>query len=193
LALFEALERFGERFMSKLLWAFTPPLLLQPLSIVFGISKITDADGTRSYIGGYNHEASFSMTLATCFLVACFATGLNRTIRNGLLLFCLIGIFIANYRTTIIAIAPLAIAQFSLSIMGSFRRDQRMVVGMGMLILCLMAVIVASWFFRERFQGLYAVIESGGMIKPPTDFTVAEARILSGRPHIWSYYIYGYL
>jgi hypothetical protein len=84
LAVFESLGRLGERFLSVLLWAFLPPLVLQALSIILGIDKRTEADGSASFIGGYNHEAHFSIILATCFIVACMSTALRRIIRNGL-------------------------------------------------------------------------------------------------------------
>ncbi len=192
LGVFEAMERFGpRRFMAMLLWAFVPPLVLQALSVIFGISKGTEAG--VSYIGGYNHEAAFSVTLATCFLVACFANGLNRHLRNGLLLICLVGIYLANYRTTIAAIAPLVVAQFTLGLTSRFVPNQRALVGIAMLVLSVIGVIAASWYLRERFLDVVVVVESGGMIKPPEDFTYQEARLMSGRPYLWSQYIYAYL
>src|SRR4030095_505756 len=82
LGVFEALAKFGERrFLSLLPWGFAPPLILQALSIILGISKGSEATGSVSYVGGYNHEAGFSVILATCFLVACFADGLKRYVR----------------------------------------------------------------------------------------------------------------
>src|SRR5262249_43916236 len=121
LGVFQALEKIGERrFMPMLLWAFAPPLVLQALSIISGTVKGSEADGAASYIGGYNHEAAFSVILANCFFVACFAEGANRAFKNGLILICLAGIYLANYRTAIVAIAPLVIAQYSIGITGRF-------------------------------------------------------------------------
>jgi hypothetical protein len=193
LAVFEALERFGENFMSKLLWAFTAPLCLQVLSLVLGISKLTDDQGSISYIGGYDHEATFSVALATCFVVASFANNISSKVRNGILLLCLVGIFLANYRTTIIAIAPMMIAQFGFAAVRRFRRDQRMLIGMGAITLFFLGLVAASWLLRDRFQDLPAFLESGGMIKPPDEFSFADKKLMSGRSYIWSSYIYAYV
>jgi hypothetical protein len=192
LGVFEALERLGERFMSKFLWAFSLPLVLQFFSLVLGISKGSDADGSASYLGGYDSEAGFSVVLATCFVVACFAEGLGRFARNALLLLCLIAIYFANYRTTIVAMAPLAITQFSLGIVGSFRRDQRMAVATGVLVLALIGIIAAGALLQERFKDLKILAEPSEIIKPPETFTLDD-NTMSGRPRIWSGYVYGYI
>jgi hypothetical protein len=115
-------------------------------------------------------------------------------IRNGLLLISLVGIYFANYRTTMIAIAPMAIAQFTSAISGRFRRDQRPIVAAGAFVIAFAGVIVVGWFLQQRFQDLSTVAESRGlMIKPPAEFSVAEGKTLSGRSYIWSSYLYAYL
>lgn len=194
LSVFEALGRLGQRrFFPALLWAFALPLAFQALSIVLRIGKAGEADGSVSFIGGYNHEAAFSVVLVTCFVVACFADSLNWVLRNTILLACLIGIFFANYRTAIVAIAPIAVVQFAGDIIRRFRHDQRALVGVTALVCCVLGLLVASLFLERRFQDLAIVAESGGMIQPPSEFTWTEARVMSGRPYIWSKYIYGYV
>jgi len=200
LAVFESLERLGERFLSVILWAFLPPLVLQALSIILGIhtaaENYTAAEegGSNSFIGGYNHEANFSIILATCFIVACMSTAVRGIIKSGLLLISLVGIYFANYRTTMIAIAPMAMAQFTAGISGRFIRDQRAIVAAGAFVIGLAGVIGVSWFLQQRFQDVTTVAESRGlMIKPPAEFSVAEGKTLSGRSYIWSSYLYAYL
>lgn len=194
LGVFEALEQIGERrFMPMLLWTFAPSLVLQVLSIILGIDKANEADGSASFIGGYHHEAAFSIVLATCFVVACFADSLKSTIKNGILLTCLVGIFFANYRTTIVAIAPLATAHFAFGIVRRFRHHQRAAVAIGMVLVAAGGLIVVGWVLQQRFEDLAVVAESGVPIKPPTEFSTDERRMMSGRPHIWSTYIYAYM
>ena len=122
------------------------------------------------------------------------STALRGIIRNGLLLISLVGIYFANYRTTMIAIAPMAMAQFTAGISGRFIRDQRAIVAAAAFVIALAGVIGVSWFLQQRFQDVTTVAESRGlMIKPPAEFSVAEGKTLSGRSYIWSSYLYAYL
>src|SRR3546814_14967738 len=78
------------------------------LSVATGLVKASELDGSRSYIGGYNHEAPFSVALVTFFIVASFATGLRRWVKFALLALIFTGIALANYRTSIIPLLPFA-------------------------------------------------------------------------------------
>src|SRR5262249_26319323 len=157
------------------------------------ISKHTEADpDSVSYIGGYYHEAAFSVVMATALVAACFADGLNKYVRNGLIVACLIGIFFANYRTTIVAIAPMLAAYFGFSSLNRFpKRDHPFIVSALILFGCLVFGVI-TMALAERFQDV-GVAASGNVnfFKPPEEYSVDEMRLLSGRPHIWSGYIYG--
>jgi len=194
LAVFEALWRLGEqRFMPVLLWAFVLPLALQALSIILGIDKQTEGEGSASFIGGYSHEADFSVILVTCFIVACFCKALPWIVRNGILSICLVGIVFANYRTTMIAIVPMALVQFAFGISSRFVRDQRTFVGAVTFAVGLLAVVAVHSLLQQRFQDVATVAESRGMmIKPPAQFSADDKRQMSGRPYIWSTYLYAY-
>jgi hypothetical protein len=191
----EALERHGEqRFMRVLLWAFAPLLVFQILSLALGVSKATEADGSVSFIGGYNHEASFSIALATCFVVAAFARNMNVVVKGGLLLALLAGLVLANYRTVMLAIVPIVVTQFALGTTQLFSKAQQAAVGILMSIVCFFAVVVAGSFLQERFQDIFTIVASGvSVIKPPAAFTLSDQGLLSGRAYIWSEYFYGYL
>jgi hypothetical protein len=195
LCLYEALGTLGEdRMMQLLLWSFAPPILLQVISIAFGISKASEADNSVSFIGGYHHESAFSIVLATCFFVACFASGLKRWLRSAILLGCLVGIIAANYRTTILAIAPLVMVQFNADVVSRFPRSQRVIIGSVILAVSLLGVCAAAWILRDRFADMATVLESpGDLFKPPEYYTIDQRHLLSSRPYIWSGYIYGYL
>ena len=195
LSFYEALGQVGEkRATSRLLWSFGPPLLFQVLSVVFGIAKATETDGSTSYIGGYNHEAAFSIILATCLFVSAIATGLSRWLRFAILVACIAGILLANYRTTILAVAPLILAQLNSDILGRFSRRQRVIIGIFVGFITLAMLGIVGWVLRDRFQDLATVLESGTeLMKRPELYTRAEVQMLSARPYIWSYYIYGYI
>ncbi|MDP6881742.1 MAG: O-antigen ligase domain-containing protein, partial [Alteromonas macleodii] len=61
-ALFLSIRVQGQQeTFKKLLVAFVMPVTMQVLSILLGHAKAAEADGSTSFIGGYNHEAAFSM------------------------------------------------------------------------------------------------------------------------------------
>jgi hypothetical protein len=185
----------GGDFMTAMLWSFLPVFLYQALSVAFGVGKLTETDATAmSYIGGYNHEAAFSVILATCLTVACFTTKLNKQVKTGIVIACIAGIVLANYRTTLVAVAPLLLMYFAFSSLRRFPlRDRPFVVSflIGIVAIALGAV---SLLFAERFNDV-SVATSGDVnfFKPPDAYTVEESRLLSGRPRIWSAYIYAWL
>lgn len=195
LSFYEALGKVGEkRATVRLLWAFVPPLLFQVFSVVFGIAKATESDGSTSYIGGYNHEAAFSIILATCLFVGAIATSLNRWLRLVILMGCIAGILLANYRTTIIAVAPLILVQLNADILGRFNRSQRLAIGIFVGIVSLGVFGLAAWVLRDRFADLGTVLDSGTeLMKRPELYSRTEVQMMSARPYIWSGYIYGYL
>ena len=195
IAVYETLNRMGEqRGMGLLLWAMVTPVLFQLLSIAFGITKGSEADGSISFIGGYHHESPFSIVLATGFVIACFATGMKVWVRGAILLALLMGLVLANYRTVLIAIAPLAFVQFNLDFIGRFPKRQRIIIGIAVLGFSSLAALAAAWVLRERFTDLVTVLsDPGALIKEPQYYTPDERKLMSGRPYIWAAYIDGYL
>jgi hypothetical protein len=195
LGVYEALGKWQDgRFMRALLWALAPPLIFQALSIALGVSKQTEADGSASYIGGYYHEGAFSVGLTTFLIVACFAERIPKIVRNGLVLAAIAGIFLANYRTTLLAILPFLAAYFGFSSISRFPAKERPLVVGGLIILGSIALGLATLFLADRFQDM-AVAFSGevNFFKPENEYSVEETRLLSGRPRIWAGYIFAYL
>jgi hypothetical protein len=68
-----------------------------------------------------------------------------------------------------------------------------MVVGIGVLVLAFICIMGAGWFLRERFQDFEIAANPSEIIKPPEEFNIGDVEVMSGRPRIWSGYIYGYL
>lgn len=195
ISVYEGLSEIGEqRMMTLLLWSALIPLLFQALSVVFHVVKASESDGSSSYIGGYNHEAAFSIVLATCFVIACFASGLSTWVRGAVLLILLGGMVLANYRTTILAFAPLAFVQFNLDVLGRFPPRQRALVGIGILTVSGLLALAAAWVLRDRFADLAVTLSNiGDLMKPQDEYTYDERQLLSTRPYIWSGYIYAWL
>jgi hypothetical protein len=190
----EAMARYGEqKFLRVLLWAFVPLIVFQALSVGLDVSKATESDGSISYIGGYNHEAAFSIALATGFVIVAFANGLNFAVKSALLLVLLVGLLLANYRTAILAIVPILFAQFAMGTTGMFPRHQRPAVAVFMMLVGFTSIVTASFFMEDRFRDMAVVLNSGfDLIKPPVDFTRGDVLLLSGRLQIWSEYLYAY-
>ncbi|MCX7358342.1 MAG: O-antigen ligase family protein [Alphaproteobacteria bacterium] len=185
----------GGDFMASMLWSFLPVFIWQLISIAFGYGKMTETDvNSMSYIGGYNHEAAFSVTLATCLTAACFATGIQKQLKFSVIVICVVGIFLANYRTTLVAIAPLLITYLAASSLGRFPLRDRPFVASFLIVAGALTLGILSLFLAERFNDV-TVAGSGDVnfFKPPSEYTVDEGRLLSGRPYIWSSYFYAWL
>lgn len=192
-AFWQAIDRGGARAITRLLWVFLLPLVFQILSIVLGVVKAGESDGSASYIGGYYHEQLFSLILASCFVVTCFATRIRRWLKVGVGLASLVGIALANYRTTIVGMAPLVVVQLFTGIPAAVLPDQRRFVRSALLMFAIVGLLAVGTVERDRFAGLAIAASQGtSLIKPPETFTPDDRRVLSGRPYIWSTYIYAY-
>jgi hypothetical protein len=191
LAVQDCIRRDGDaRILGLLLWAFAPPLIYQALSIGLGVSKATESDGSVSYIGGYNHEAAFSIVLVTCFAVASLAPRVNPVVRILLLAACFAGIFAANYRTSLIALAPLAFGFFVFGIARGAGQGRRIIVSLIGLMAMAGGAVAANMVMADRLADLNTVAsETGDLVRPPEEFTEAERRLLSGRLYVWNQYL----
>jgi hypothetical protein len=192
-ATFEALRQDDGQLMSRLIWAFAPLLLFQALSLALHLPKGAEAGDGLVWIGGFNHEAAFSVALTAGFLATCLAHGLKPALRIGFLCAMLAGIVLAGYRTTIFAVAPLALAIFWAVMTLHVTPQQRRAVAAVMLVVCLVGAAVFAVLYQARFADLGAFLaDPGALIKPPREFTQVERNILSARPLIWSRYLYAY-
>ncbi|QGZ94044.1 O-antigen ligase family protein [Terricaulis silvestris] len=196
LGVFGAMQRSRNGdFMAALLWAFAPALIFQAASVVLRIGKATELTaGSVSYIGGYNHEAAFSVILITCLTVTCFAERVRPVVKNGLIIACVAGLVLANYRTALVAVAPLLLFYLGATSLQRFPFRDRPFVISALIVMGGVALGLASILFAERFQDV-GIAASGDVnfFKPPEAYSVEESRLLSGRPRIWSMYIFGWL
>src|SRR3546814_17102227 len=87
LAAFQGLRRDPEaRFLTWAVFSFLPLLVFQALSLALNMPKgAEDGDGLV-WIGGYNHEAAFSVALLTGFMVGGFARSAPRAVRIAFLM-----------------------------------------------------------------------------------------------------------
>lgn len=193
-AVFQALRIDPEaRFVNWAMVSFLPLLVFQVLSLALNLPKGSEDGDGLVWIGGYNHEAAFSVAMMTGFLVGCFARSAPRAIRVAFLTATFLGILLAGYRTTILAFAPLALAVFLSGLTLSVRRDQRAPMAITAVVMGVLLVAVAALLYRESFTDLAAFLaDPAGLIKPPRDFDLLERQVMSARPLIWSSYIYAW-
>lgn len=190
----EALARQGEqRFLKLLVWTFLPLIVFQGLSVVLGVSKATETDGSTSYIGGYNHEAAFSVALATGFVMTTVVKELKAAVKTALLTAMLAGLLLANYRTSIIAIVPTLFVQFALGSTEQFPKRQRLLIGSVMALAGFAFVVAASIFMEDRFSDVGTLLSSGtDLIQRPHLFNRENGQLMSGRIVIWNQYLFAW-
>jgi O-antigen ligase len=179
-----------KKFVLSLLVSFAPLLVFQIMSIIFHVPKATESDGSASYLGGYYHEAAFSIALIALLIVIALTHAIPRWIKIVVIPLIMVSIVLANYRTAILAALPLLIYY---ALYGLSRPVDRRVRGM-LVILAGVAVIVAgglALMTLTRFKDLQVVLQNGtALIKPPNEFGAADRELLSGRFQIWSQYLY---
>lgn len=181
-------EGFGT-FLGKAAIILMLPLVLQFESLALGVAKAGEADGSASYIGGYNHEASFSLLLMSALLVV--AMNQRLSIRTQLLVaaLCVSGVLLANYRTAIGAIAPMLVALTLVNGMRNVVRSQQLYALAAASLIVLGLLPIALSLFSERFETLVLLLQNPGLpFKDPGAFTFEERKVMSGRALIWANY-----
>jgi len=195
ISVFQAMRRDAEgRWIDWAMVAFLPLLVFQVLSLALNLPKGSEDGGGIVWIGGYNHEGAFSVALVAGFTVGCFARSSPAAVRVLFLLATLIGIQFAGYRTSILALTPLALATFLVGLTVSVRRDQRALMATAAIVGGLIIVATAAVFYSDKFSDLATFLsDPSQLIKPPREFNYADRQVMSARPLIWSSYLYAWL
>jgi hypothetical protein len=186
-------EEETARFSAALLVAFLPPLAFVLVSVLFGVTKQGESDGSVSYIGGFYHESVFSVSVAGGLIAACFATRLNGFARWGFILTSIVAMLLANYRTTIIAMLPLLLYMFAAGPLGALRREGRPLAGAvaGLAALLLLASLNIDFGTRVQSVVNFAA-KPTEFLRPTYSFTRDERSEASGRAYVWSQYYNAY-
>ena len=195
LALVQAIDESRDSsIVRRLIWALAPALVFQILSVGMGIAKSGESDGSASFIGGFNHEAVFSILLVASFFIISVAPRIPFWLRAALLAYCIMGLFLANYRTSILAVLPLVCGYVAFAFPNEFRAGQRTFPWMITIVGALLAVFALGDFASTRMADLQDLVASDvPLIRSPDEFTAGEADIFSGRWHLWNVYIEQYL
>ena len=194
-AAFEALSRHGSgAVLRTLIVAFLPPLALQALSVVVGLGKFSTSDNSICYIGGYNHEAAFSIIVLTFLYCSCFLEP-DRPILTAMCIpLALVGLLLANYRTSLLAAVPILVAA---PLIGAIRRvspSDRPFILVVFGLVGAMLFYAATIALQERFNDLFVTLSNiSDLAKTPEYYTASDEELLSARAVIWSRYISAYI
>lgn len=184
-----------DKVFRLLLIPVTLPLFLQILSVMLHVPKVGETDGADSYIGGYNHEASFSIVLLVGILAACLIRDIRLPAKLGLLAYGVMAILLANYRTSILSVLPLVATSVLSAVPRVVVAKQRVLMVAAVIIAVSGLAVVGTMVGGDRFSDLSTASqeqEQGALIKRPETFSPTERRVLSSRPYIWSMYYYGW-
>ena len=190
-ALFLSIRRQGQNeTFKKLMVAFTMPLTLQVFSVLLGHAKSAEADGSTSYIGGYNHEAAFSMIIVSfIFVVGLIERGTIR-FRTSLFTLAVFLLVLVNYRTAILTILPIAAVFYFTLVEQRLKPSQKAPVLTVVTALFVMIFFGLSLTMQERFADVGLMLSNLDLItKAPIYFSETEKDIMSARVFIWSQYI----
>lgn len=173
---------------------FLMPFLLQLFSILFGEFKAAEADGSASYIGGYNHEAAFSMMLVSFVILLSVVPKKTINWHKTLFFTGVFFIYMANYRTAILAVLPVILIFIYSSL------NQKITPRYKLLISLFSSVALLGFFLlffnlqQDRFQDISIFFMTfDELIKAPAYFTLEERRIFSSRVYIWSQYLTAFI
>lgn len=189
-----ALSTLGQELVvPALLSALSLPLVAQIFSIVLGNVKAAESDGSRSFIGGFNHESTLSMLLLAALVLTAHLSRPRQgalSIRTPLAALAAIGIVLANYRTSLLAGAPVLVATFIERAAAPWQtRSQGVVVLIVVCILGAVAVFAAD-LLQERFVDLLSGSEVMRLtFSAPENFTTVQQDLFSARAYLWSQYL----
>lgn len=194
-ALFLSIRSQGQNeTFKKLLVAFFMPVTLQVLSVVLGQGKASESDGSVSYIGGYNHEAAFSMIIVSFIFVVGLTKRSTIRFRTTLFTMAVFLLVLVNYRTAILTILPIAAVFYFTLIEQRLKPSQKAPILTVVTMLFMMVFFALSFTMQERFADVGVMLSNLDLIvKAPMYFSEAEQDIMSARVYIWSQYINAFM
>ena len=190
-ALFLSIRSQGQNeTFKKLLVAFVMPISLQVFSVLLGNAKAAEADGSVSYIGGYNHEAAFSMIIVSFIFVVGLVERSSIKFRTSLFTLAVFLLVLVNYRTAILTILPIAAVFYFSLVEQRLRPSQKAPVLTIVTMLFALVFLGLSLTMQERFADVGLMLGNLDLItKAPIYFSETEKDIMSARVYIWSQYI----
>lgn len=186
-----------KKTLKVVLMAYAFPLIMLLLSILFGVAKKSELDGSTSFVGGFFHEAVFSTVIFTAafFTLTYLKTFItSRPVQKTLYLSLALGgffvlMFFINYRTSIIAFILMTgvLVLLTAHTAKPFHKVLFLVaVGLTSLWVATFDLGTSS----ERFADLpNAYNNASDLVTYPENYTRDDRRLFSGRLYMWSAYI----
>jgi hypothetical protein len=188
-------ERHGfSRLAALILPAFLVPIAFQMASVALGVVKAAENDGSMSYIGGYFHESGMATALLGLLFVTSLARITTPLVKPVLILLVSVGLVLANYRTALMAAAPMVVAALTAGAIRAFSPRQRMLVTVLVIPVSVLAFTSVASSLAERMADVSTLLSRWDLIfQAPATFTAEDRGLMSGRVYIWSTYIDTYL
>jgi len=195
LLLYGAVTRHGcDRVLRLLFPAFALPVALGLLSFLLGFGQVAENDGSVSYRGGYLHESIYSVIAFTSLAIALLIKWRRAWLRYLFTGLVFAAIFVANYRTSIIALAPVLVMLGYGAFTAMTPARFRVSVGIFAVIFSFVAATTLLDSLPDRYTDLLTLSQLENVdITQPQELTDDERRLLSSRIYIWSRYINAYL
>jgi hypothetical protein len=180
-----------DKTLLTILKAFYMPVGLMILSILLGESKATENDGSTSYVGGYNHEAAFSMIIVSFTLIVGILRKGVLKFQTSLFFLGVILIVFVNYRTALLTVLPIifvyVMTATSSKVAPKFRLPLVSIVIIGFFFV----FTIISTLMAERFADIGTILSNWQeLMKAPVYFTENEQDLFSARVYLWSQYLY---
>ena len=178
--------------------ALLTPVILQYVSIALNNPKDpgdTDLEVLTThgvnYIGGYYHEAVFSVILLTFLFVSMNAKPvLSRAGRMLSVTSAVIGLYFANYRTSLLSAVPAIAAFFLTSLSANTSRRYKALAIYAVVVLGIGAAFFTPKSYLEKFADVPSLITQLNLItQHPSEFSTEQRKLLTGRVYIWSEYL----
>ncbi len=190
---FNAVKEDGAvKVLQTIGFSYLYPIIMLVASVVLGVSKATENDGSTSYVGGFNHEAVFSVIILSGMFMFILKAALERRFS---LLFLHIGtlfvlLFLVNYRTSILACLGLFATAGLMVFLKSSMVKKVAILFLGFLAITVVANIDSS-SIAERFAEIpQALASASSFTVLPEFFDSDERRFFSGRIFFWASYIH---
>lgn len=183
-----------ERLSVGLLCVLSSLIVLQGAAVALGLEKLTEADNSKAFVGGFGHEANYSIALWIGLLPLFAARKTNALLRLLILGIAFVALLAANYRTAILAFAlPAAVFFVATSLRVADRRLRPALLAAAALVAVVGTATLPAISVGERWSEIVSIAADPlAKIRPPTDFSRVDRREASGRLYLFSVYYYGW-
>lgn len=194
LAIVDAFRENGiGEFSSGLAWISAMLTGFAFIAFALGMGKASEADGSTAYVGGFGHEANFSIMVLALVIPVMAATRWSARTRLLMLLAMTVSLFLANYRTSILTAAPFLLLYFGYALMSMFQRSSRGPLIVGLITMIFIAALFVRFPMTDRIDAIVDIATNPTeQIRHPDSFTREQQSQASGRSYIWSTYGYAF-